>query len=162
MSVGKKLLLILLLLCYCYNYFRPHYRFQFVISCHRRFLPGTPLSNQRWSPPLWFQVSNCCTFLYHVWCSYYSSLFFSELLNVFPLWLPDFSLNLLLTFHWPLFYRYINTFHVPHSLHLYIDSFVSFFPATSGTTFLYASIVTSTRIISDLFPGIRETFCPSH
>jgi len=70
MSIGKKLLLILLLLCYCYNYFRLHYRrFQFAVSCQRPFLPGTSLLNQRWLPPLRFQVSYCSTFLYHVWCS---------------------------------------------------------------------------------------------
>ena len=66
-----------------------------IISCHRHFFPVL-LLNQRWSPPLTLQVSQCSTF--RIMCYVPSiAVFCSESVECFPGTASKFFLKLLVT-----------------------------------------------------------------
>ena len=97
-----------------YSYFYYYY------SCYS-LLSLVLLLHQRWSPPLSLQVSHYNTF--RTMCDVPSiAVFVLNLLHVFQVWLPNFSLNLLLLSQW----LYL-TFHIPHSLFAYTQTIVSYF-----------------------------------
>jgi len=67
-----------------------------------------------------------------------------SLLNVFLVWLPDFSLNLCYYSSSFIHYRYNHKFHVPHSLYLYTYTLpLTLFSFFFFMTFLSAGISTS-------------------
>jgi hypothetical protein len=103
---------------FCYYYF--------LFSFHRFFLVLF-LLNHWWTPPLRLQVSDCSTFL--IKCDVPSTaVFCTESIECFPGIVSRYYFSPLLTSKLAngqynscgsIDYRYVKTFHVPHSLNFY-------------------------------------------
>ena len=69
-----------------------------VVSCQRIFLPGASSLEPTVIPTAQASRFRLQYFPCYVWCSKYSLSFVVNILNVFLVWLPKISLNLLLLF----------------------------------------------------------------
>ena len=121
---------------YYYFYHHPHHHYVVLVSITLFFL--VLLLNQGWSPPLRLQVSDSITYRI-VSCTQSSLSFVVNLFNVFLVWLPNFSLNLLLLFLWLqllLVQSYISCSTFVVSLHIN-SLYFSFFSAIFCATFLF-------------------------
>jgi hypothetical protein len=109
-----------------------------IISCHSPFLPGASRLEQVLIPSTQASSFRLQYFLYHVRCSKHSCLLVVNLFSVFLVWLPDFSLKLLLLIICFMFHICCISI---HKLLCF-----SFFSASFCVTFLSAGIVMSNSV----------------